>query len=125
MSSNKISHLNNAYTRNKKLHSAGLMRARKKRAIILISFFLLTFMMFIFQIVHTRIQTRNLINQEKRQSQLLHEQQSEKKNLRLKVKQLYNNDYLEQLIRERYYYTKKGETVYSLPGDVSKDVTQN
>ncbi len=30
MSSNKISHLNNAYTRNKKIRSAGLMKARKK-----------------------------------------------------------------------------------------------
>lgn len=125
MSSNKISHLSNAYTRNKKIRSAGLMKARKKRAIIIISFFLIVFTLFIVQIIHTKMQTQKLINQEKKQTQLLNQQKAERSNLRLKVKQLYNNDYLEQLIRERYYYTKKGETVYSLPGDVSKDVTQN
>ncbi|WP_290123194.1 septum formation initiator family protein [Apilactobacillus ozensis] len=67
----------------------------------------MVFTLFIVQIIHTKMQTQKLINQEKKQTQLLNQQKAERSNLRLKVKQLYNNDYLEQLIRERYYYTKK------------------
>ena len=44
--------------------------------------------------------------------------------LKLKVKQLNNKDYLGQLIRSKYYYSKSGETIYSLPGDHAKDVTE-
>lgn len=43
--------------------------------------------------------------------------------LKLNVKQMHSKTYLEQLIRQRYGYSKPGETIYSLPGDVAKDVT--
>jgi len=43
--------------------------------------------------------------------------------LKQQVKQLNNQDYLGQLIRSKYYYSKSNETIYSLPGDHANDVT--
>ena len=42
---------------------------------------------------------------------------AKKKNQSLKkqVKLLHDDDYLQQLIRDKYMYTKKGEVVYNLP----------
>ena len=37
--------------------------------------------------------------------------------LKDKVKQMNDENYLEKLIRAKYFYTKKGETVYNLPND--------
>lgn len=42
--------------------------------------------------------------------------------LKIRVKQLNNNDYLEKLIRERYYYSRDNETVYNLPEDKAKSL---
>ncbi|MBM7544384.1 FtsB family cell division protein [Periweissella beninensis] len=45
----------------------------------------------------------------------------DKNNKRLKkqVKLLHDDDYLQQLIRDKYMYTKKGEVVYNLPNSDS------
>ncbi|MCI1891968.1 MAG: septum formation initiator family protein [Schleiferilactobacillus perolens] len=46
-------------------------------------------------------------------------------NLKLKtnVQQLNDPNYLEKYIREKYYFSKPGEIIFSLPGDKGKDVT--
>lgn len=44
-------------------------------------------------------------------------------NLRSEVKLLKNTTYLQQLARQKYYYSKSGETVYSLPSDKTQGVT--
>jgi cell division protein DivIC len=43
--------------------------------------------------------------------------QNDNKALKVKVKQMNDEQYLEKLIRSKYLYTKKGETVYNLPND--------
>ncbi|KRL87088.1 FtsB family cell division protein [Ligilactobacillus apodemi] len=43
----------------------------------------------------------------------------ENSSLKIRVKQLNNQDYLEKLIREKYYYSKDGETIYNLPTESS------
>ncbi len=53
------------------------------------------------------------------------QKRSEQRRLKLDVKRLNNRDYLKQLVRQRYYYTKSGETIYNLPGEMAKDVNHN
>jgi cell division protein DivIC len=46
------------------------------------------------------------------------------KSLQKKVDLLHDDNYLQQLIRDKYMYTKKGEVVYNLPSsdpDSNKD----
>ncbi|MDE6376526.1 MAG: septum formation initiator family protein [Ligilactobacillus sp.] len=42
--------------------------------------------------------------------------------LKLRVKQLNDAEYLEKLIREKYYYSRDNETIYNLPDDKAKSV---
>ena len=37
--------------------------------------------------------------------------------LKIQVQQLHDNDYLAKYIRYKYYYSKDGETIFSLPQD--------
>lgn len=102
-----------------------ILRSRKKRAIILLSFFLIVILFMSFKIVSTKLQAQKVANDQVRTHQQLKSTQVDNKKLKQNIKQLHDNDYIQKVIREKYYYTKPGETVYSLPGDISKDVTQN
>lgn len=42
--------------------------------------------------------------------------------LKLRVKQLNDDEYLEKLIREKYYYSRDNETIYNLPDDKARSV---
>ena len=42
--------------------------------------------------------------------------------LKLRVKQLNDAEYLEKLIREKYYYSRDNEIIYNLPDDKAKSV---
>ena len=42
--------------------------------------------------------------------------------LKLRVKQLSDDEYLEKLIREKYYYSRDNEMIYNLPDDKAKSV---
>lgn len=42
---------------------------------------------------------------------------NENKNLKGQVRALHDDDYVQQLIREKYMYTKQGEQVYNLPAN--------
>ena len=47
----------------------------------------------------------------------LNQAKSKNKELNEEVKQLNDSDYIQKLIREKYYYSKSGETVYTLPAN--------
>lgn len=121
----KVHQLNNSYTKMKQSRHQEILRSRKKRAIILLSFFLIVILFMSFKIVSTKLQAQKVANDQVRTHQQLKSTQVDNKKLKQNIKQLHDNDYIQKVIREKYYYTKPGETVYSLPGDISKDVTQN
>ncbi|AYF92930.1 FtsB family cell division protein [Apilactobacillus bombintestini] len=121
----KVHQLNNSYTKMKQSRHQEILRSRKKRAIILLSFFLVVILFMSFKIVSTKLQAQKVANDQVRTHQQLKSTQVDNKKLKQNIKQLHDNDYIQKVIREKYYYTKPGETVYSLPGDISKDVTQN
>ncbi|WP_105957335.1 septum formation initiator family protein [Apilactobacillus quenuiae] len=123
--SNKVRHLNNDYEKLKIYRHQKILRTRKKRALILVSIFLVVILVLIYQIIATKNESSSVENKANNMQVVLQNNKENNKKLKQNVKQLYNNDYLEKLIRQKYYYSKPGETVYGLPGDVSKDVIQN
>lgn len=55
----------------------------------------------------------------------LKDEKDKNKKLHQQVEQLKDSDYVAKIIRQKYYFSKDGETIYSLPGDKSKSVTDN
>ncbi|WP_279404165.1 FtsB family cell division protein [Secundilactobacillus kimchicus] len=53
----------------------------------------------------------------------LTEAKADNKALTQKVALLNDRDYLDKLIRAKYYYSKSNETIYSLPSDKTTDVS--
>ncbi|MCH5463092.1 septum formation initiator family protein [Lactobacillus sp. LC28-10] len=120
-----ITQLDNQYTRevNKSTHRAVLSKQRKKRALIIISGFCLAFFVLGFKIVQAKNTMSQTNVQITRQQQKLTRVKQTHQNLNEHVKLLNNKNYLENLIRSKYYYAKSGETIYSLPNDKANDVT--
>ncbi|KPN83661.1 MULTISPECIES: FtsB family cell division protein [Lactobacillaceae] len=125
MDVDKVHQLNNQYTKIKQSRHQEILRSRKKRGIILVSFFLVVILMLVAQIFITKSKISNVSEQQFQTKKELKKSKIDNQKLKQNIKQLHDKDYIQKVIREKYYYTKPGETVYSLPGDVSKDVTQN
>ncbi|MDV7720171.1 septum formation initiator family protein [Pediococcus ethanolidurans] len=97
---------------------------RLHRFYIIMGIFIVFAGIFGFQIVHTHYQ-RAAVNQQIQTSKAQYTTaKTQNKSLGLQVKQLNNADYLQKLLREKYYYSKSGEIIYSLPADHSSDVSQ-
>lgn len=75
------------------------------------------------QLIRTNASLHKVNQQVATSERQLTKTKAENTQLDLKVKQLNNQDYVAQLIRSKYYYSKSGETIYSLPGDHASDVT--
>ncbi|MFD1123813.1 septum formation initiator family protein [Lentilactobacillus raoultii] len=125
----KIRKLENDYTKQRELEfqsdqatAVSVRRRRKKRACIIISVFMIFAMIFAVQIVRAKVNYAAVNAQISKQKQTVKKERVRHKHLTARVSQLNNKDYVEQLIRDRYYYTKPGETVYSFPNQAPKDV---
>ncbi|MSE22198.1 septum formation initiator family protein, partial [Lactobacillus parabuchneri] len=77
---------------------------------------------FLIQIVRAKVNYADVNTRIARQQKHLKKQQADHKVLKAQVAQLNDKSYVEQIIRDRYYYTKPGETVYSFPNKAPKDV---
>jgi cell division protein DivIC len=94
-------------------------RARKQRALFILGVFAMIAAIFLFQIVHAHISS-NAVNDKLAVETVRYDKvKDENSDLKNKVKQMNDEDYLEKLVRAKYFYTKKGETVYNLPTDAN------
>ncbi|MEJ6400184.1 FtsB family cell division protein [Nicoliella lavandulae] len=127
MKNSNVKRLNNAYTKRhfRKSRWEFMQKPKARRISFVTVIFLLIAVPFMFTIHKVHRQTADVESQIKTSKQKLADAKATNQNLKLNVKQLNNSEYVQQLIRDKYYYTKAGETVYSLPNDVAKDVTQN
>ena len=100
-------------------------RRRLLREIIIVTVMLFVIVFLGVQLLSAHQQKVQLHRQATVERTELVRERSERRALVTNVKQLKNNGYLEQLIRQKYYYTKPGETIYNLPGDEAKDVTHD
>ncbi|QBP18869.1 FtsB family cell division protein [Acetilactobacillus jinshanensis] len=105
-------------------HVRQILRHRHHlREIIIIVIMITVILVLGLQLFHANQQKSQLHQQIVNDRVELSREKSQHRKLKMNVKQLHNKGYLEQLIRQRYFYHKPGETVYSLPGDVARDVT--
>lgn len=102
--------------------SLKLSHKRKRRALEIIGGFACVVLLFGVQIVRAKGNLTQINSQIAKQQANLKSEKATKKQLSVKVKQLNNHSYVEKLIRERYYYTKPGETVYSFPDKAIDDL---
>ncbi|KRN27321.1 septum formation initiator family protein [Liquorilactobacillus mali] len=119
----KIRTLNNSFYRaneekqRQNDYQMRVKRVHKKRFIIVILAFFLIMTFFGYQIVNTKLLTSNLNKQINVSQKKLDSVRAQRASLKEKVKQLNDENYLEKIIREKYYYSKDGETIYSLPNN--------
>ena len=124
----KVKKLDNDSTRRREIElnnskvTAVLSNRRKKRALIIIAIFVFFASIFLVQIVRAKVNYADVHVQIAREQKNLANQKANNKKLKSQVSQLNDKSYVEQIIRDRYYYTKPGETVYSFPNKAPKDV---
>lgn len=125
----KVKRLENDYTRQLdhqqavQHHTRWLGRRRMRRALRIGLVFAVFALILGIQLVRTNASLHKVNQQVATSERQLTKTKAENTQLDLKVKQLNNQDYVAQLIRSKYYYSKSGETIYSLPGDYASDVT--
>lgn len=98
---------------------------RLHRFYIIMGIFIVFVGIFGFQIIHTHYQRAAVDQQIQTSKSHYSAAKAENKTLGLQVKQLNDSNYLQKLLREKYYYSKSGEIIYRLPSDHSSDVSQN
>ena len=125
----KVKRLENDYTRQLdhqqavQHHTRWLGRRRMRRALRIGLVFAVFALILGIQLIRTNASLHKVNQQVATSERQLTKTKAENTQLDLKVKQLNNQDYVAQLIRSKYYYSKSGETIYSLPGDHARDVT--
>ncbi|KRN27871.1 hypothetical protein IV38_GL001710 [Lactobacillus selangorensis] len=122
-SSGKVASLRNAYTeqfQDQQQHAQRTDYVRsvhKRRIWLLTGILLVIFLIGGFQLIRSH-QTLATTNQQVVvQKKKLNNIKGKQDDLKIEVKELKNDDYVGKLIRYKYYYSKKGEKVYSLPQD--------
>ncbi|KRK99350.1 hypothetical protein FD04_GL002340 [Secundilactobacillus odoratitofui DSM 19909 = JCM 15043] len=125
----KITRLDNQYTRQvqqreeQRQSKSVLTKIRKRRAVMIISCFFIVFAVLGIQIFQARASVHKTDAAIAQRQERLTKVKATHQQLNEHVKLLNDKSYLENLIRSKYYYGKSGETIYSLPGDKSSDVT--
>lgn len=110
---NKVSQLNTPYVHkfsaDQQRHRVHVRRCRR-----IVIAFLVVFIVLGIQISYSK-RTLAKVNNNISQSQAqLKDQQKTSKQLKQKIKLLHDPDYIQQVVRAKYNYSKKGETVYNL-----------
>ncbi|WP_262316691.1 FtsB family cell division protein [Lacticaseibacillus parakribbianus] len=101
----------------KQAKAAGHTRVHRRRLVTLLLALLVICGVGGYQLfsTHQAIATRSVaVSRAKRD---LARVKSQKKALNVQIDQLKNADYLEKLVRQKYAMSKKGETIFTLPGE--------
>ena len=101
-----------------------LKRIHRKRLLGISLIFLAAFSFLAFRIIKTQHSTADVVQQSNVAQKKLKQVTTQHKNLKQQVKQLNNDDYLQKLIREKYYYSKSGETIYNLPAGSQNNIAK-
>jgi len=125
----KIKRLDNDYTRKiqhqqaVQHHTRWLGHRRVRRATRILVVFAVFAIILGVQLIRTHASLHQVNQQVATSERTLTKTKAKSAALKQEIKQLNDKDYLGQLIRSKYYYSKSGETIYSLPGDHASDVT--
>ena len=113
-SDSKISQLNTPYARQVSNQKTYNRHVHKRRCQRIIAVFLVIFLIFGIQIFQSK-RTLADINGNIRQAQSqLTKQKQKNQQLQRQIKLLHNPEYIQQVIRAKYNYSKKGDIIYNL-----------
>ncbi|MBB1079613.1 septum formation initiator family protein [Limosilactobacillus sp. STM2_1] len=113
-SDGKISQLNTPYARQVSSEKIRNRQVHQRRCKRIIAVFLVVFLIFGIQIFQSKRTLTDINgNIQQAQSQLTKQKQKNQQ-LQQQIKMLHNPDYIQQVIRSKYNYSKKGETIYNL-----------
>ena len=87
-------------------------RVRKNR---IIACFAIAFLIFGLQLIMVHIQTGRINNQIQANKTELNQVNKTNKKLKAQVADLKDPDYVAKVIRYKFYYSKSGESIYTLP----------
>ncbi len=127
----KVRKLENDFTRKSEISmqskqtSLSLSKRRKRRIVFILAVFMFFACIFAVQIIRAKANLSSINTQLVKDHQTYQRSKMDNQNLNYQVQQLSNKSYVEKVIRDRYYYTKPGETVYSFPDSAPKDITDN
>lgn len=112
--SDNISQLNTPYARQVSSDRDRRRLVHQRRCKRIVAVFLVVFLIFGIQIIQSK-RTLADINGNIRQAQSRLATQKEKnQDLKHEIKMLHDPEYVQQVVRSKYNYSKKGETVYNL-----------
>ncbi|MFQ9706436.1 MAG: FtsB family cell division protein [Limosilactobacillus pontis] len=114
MKNRKVVQLKTPHTQQISMDRAARHRVHVRRCERIVAVFAIIFLFLGFQIVRSR-HSLTKVNASIRQTQTqLAAQKAKGQKLNQQVKQLHDPEYIQQVIRSKYNYSKKGETVYNL-----------
>ena len=114
MHSNKISPIDTPYARQALQSQHYVRQARIKRTKRILLVFLVIFLVLGFQILQSKRSLAKINGNIRTSKQQLTRQKEIGADLKQQKKQLHDPEYLQQVIRSKYNYSKKRETVYNL-----------
>ncbi|MDO1604586.1 septum formation initiator family protein [Lactobacillus sp. YT155] len=88
----------------------------KRRVIAITTVISLVVLFFGYQIIRAKLAQNEINNTIITTQDKLKKQKKENEELKIKAKQLQDDDYIQKIIRSKYYYSKDGEQIYSIPG---------
>lgn len=114
MKNRKVVRLETPHAQQMSMDLAARRRVHIRRCKRIVAVFAIIFLFLGFQIVRSRHSLAK-VNASIRQTQTqLAAQKTKGRDLNQQVKQLHDPEYIQQVIRSKYNYSKKGETVYNL-----------
>ncbi|WP_424348988.1 FtsB family cell division protein [Latilactobacillus sp. 5-91] len=128
--SRKITKIENAYTKQQAVKQKVEQKSKrtrmvhKRRLLALGLIALILFSVCGIQILQTHHSLALIEKQTVVKKQSLKKAKAKEADLKVQVSQLHNDDYLAKYIRYKYYYSKKGETIYSLPQDKAPNLNE-
>ena len=114
MKNRKVVQLETPHTQQVSVDRRVRRRVHIRRSERIVAVFLLIFLFLGFQIVRSRHALAK-VNTNIHQTEVqLADQKARERELNQQVKQLHDPEYIQQVIRSKYNYSKQGETVYNL-----------
>lgn len=114
MKNQKIVQLDTPHVQQVSMNKARRRKVHLRRIERIVLVFAVLFIVLGVQIIHSR-QSLAVVNSNIHEANAqLTTQKNKSKDLQQEIKQLHDPEYLQQVVRSKYNYSKKGETIYNL-----------
>lgn len=106
-----------AHKKRQKAHVSSRQKLHDMVLVLLSGAFIFSAVAFLGMSVYTHFETENVVKQKELAASELENEQHLLKNLQQQAERLKDDDYVMKLARSRYYLSKEGEIIFSVPED--------